>query len=212
MVSALSGLQYPNKFGRIILESLEQAVGRNSGRAVLRLAEIGRYANRLPSDDLVKGFDFAEVSSIGLALERMYGPRAGRGVALKIGSAIFDDGLRAFVALNGTVRQGSALKPDQLSLKAGLGSLAELLNNLSDQVSEVQLRNGAVVWRSLRCACCWGRIGETEPVCHIVGGLLVEAVAWISGHAEFHVEETACVAMGSDACEFVISAESIRQG
>ncbi len=72
-----TGLYYPNKFGLIIIKSLEEVMGRNGLNAILNLAGLNNYIENYPPDNLDKGFDFAELSAVGVALEEMYGPRWG---------------------------------------------------------------------------------------------------------------------------------------
>ena len=74
-----TGLYYPNKFGLIIIKSLEEVMGKNGLNAILNLGGLNNYIDNYPADNLDKGFDFAELSGIGVALEEMYGPRGGRG-------------------------------------------------------------------------------------------------------------------------------------
>ena len=80
-----SGLYYPNKFGRLTILSLEDVMGRNGVNAILNLANLPNLMENLPPDNLEKAFDFADVSAIMGALEEMYGPRGGRGLALRAG-------------------------------------------------------------------------------------------------------------------------------
>ena len=96
-----SGMYYPNKFGLITIKSLEEVMGKNGLNAILNLAGLNHYIENYPPDNLDKGFDFAELSAIGSSLEEMYGPRGGRGLALRAGRATFSDALRNFGALAG---------------------------------------------------------------------------------------------------------------
>jgi len=96
-----SGLAYPNKFGLILVRALEEVMGRNGLNAILNLGGLSHYIEHPLPDNLEKGFDFAEVAAVNLALEDMYGPRGGRGLSLRVGRAIFADGLRNFGALAG---------------------------------------------------------------------------------------------------------------
>ena len=64
-----SGLYYPNKFGMITIKSLEEVMGKNGLNAILNLAGMNNYIENYPPDNLDKGFDFAELSAIGSALE-----------------------------------------------------------------------------------------------------------------------------------------------
>ena len=55
-----AGLYYPNKFGRIMIQSLEEVMGKNGLNAILNLAGLNHYIDNYPPDNLDKGFDFAE--------------------------------------------------------------------------------------------------------------------------------------------------------
>ena len=101
-----TGLYYPNKFGLIIIKSLEEVMGKNGLNAILNLGGLNNYIENYPPDNLDKGFDFAELSAIGVALEEMYGPRGGRGLALRAGRATFSDALKNFGALAGAADLG----------------------------------------------------------------------------------------------------------
>ena len=91
-----SGLYYPNKFGLITIQSLEEVMGKNGLNAILNLAGLNHYIDNYPADNLDKGFDFSELSSLGVALEEMYGPRGGRGLALRAGRATFAEAFEEF--------------------------------------------------------------------------------------------------------------------
>ena len=82
---AKSGLYYPSKFGLLIIKALEDVMGKNGVNAILNLAGLSAYAENYPAESLEKSFDFSDVSSINIALEDMYGPRGGRGLALRAG-------------------------------------------------------------------------------------------------------------------------------
>jgi len=91
-----SGYYYPNKFALIMIKALEDVMGKNGLNAILNLANLGNLIDSYPEDNLNKEFDFSDISAINLALEEMYGPRGGRGLALRAGRATFDDALKDF--------------------------------------------------------------------------------------------------------------------
>ena len=93
-----SGLYYPNKFALITLDAFEQVMGKNGLNAILNLAHLSQLIDNYPPDNLNKEFDFAYYTAINIALEEMYGPRGGRGLALRAGRALFADALRNFGA------------------------------------------------------------------------------------------------------------------
>jgi hypothetical protein len=76
-----SGYYYPNKFALITLDGVRSVMGQNGLNAILNLAHLSNLIDNLPPDNLEKDFDFANYSSVNLALEEMYGPRGGRGFA-----------------------------------------------------------------------------------------------------------------------------------
>ncbi len=205
-----SGLYYPNKIARIILEALEDVMGKNGLNAILNLAHLSHLINNPPPDNLDKAFDFAYVSAINLALEEMYGPRGGRGLALRAGRAAFAEGLRNFGALAGVGDLAFKVLPLQAKLRIGLPAMAKIFSQMSDQVTTVEEKDHEFVYTIHRCPVCWGRAGTTDkPVCFMAVGLLQEGLKWVSGGSEFRVNESKCIAKGDDVCEFIIQKEPI---
>ena len=78
-----SGFYYPNKIARIFLMAMEEIMGKNGLNAVLNMAKQPNLIDNYPLDNLDKQFDFAQFSALNGALEEMYGPRGGRGLALR---------------------------------------------------------------------------------------------------------------------------------
>ena len=92
---------YPNRMGRIFLLSMEEVMGRNGLNALLNLINAPELIQEPPPDNLEKAFDFAYFSNLTGGLDEIYGPRGGRGLALRGGRAMFTRGLRQFGALAG---------------------------------------------------------------------------------------------------------------
>ena len=199
-----SNYYYPNKFGLIAIKALEDVMGRNGLNAILNLAGLTHYIDGYPPDNLEKAFDFAEFTALGVALEEMYGPRGGRGLALRAGRATFSDALKDFGALAGVGDLAFKVLPLQAKLRIGLPSMAKIFSQVSDQHSTVEEKDAEFIYSIHRCPVCWGRSGSDKPVCYFAAGLLQEGLKWISGGNEFRVNEARCHAMGDDVCEFVI--------
>src|SRR3989337_4473513 len=96
-----SGYFYANKFALIMIKAIEDVMGKNGLNAILNLAHLPQLIDNYPPGSLAKEFDFADVSAINQALEEMYGPRGGRGLALRAGRATNDDAFRYLGALAG---------------------------------------------------------------------------------------------------------------
>ena len=91
-----SGYFLANRLGRILLDSLNDAVGRNGLNALLNLSNLGVYVAAPPLDDLTPAFDIAVVSSLLGVLEMVYGPRGARGLAMRTGRGVFGRLLNGF--------------------------------------------------------------------------------------------------------------------
>lgn len=204
-----TGLYYPNKFGLILLKALEDVMGKNGLNAILNLANLSKYIDTYPPDNLEKAIDFAEISAIDVALEEMYGPRGGRGLSLRVGRALFADALKNFGALAGVGDLAFKVLPLAAKLRIGIPAEAKIFSQISDQHSTVEEREDVLVYTIHKCSECNGRSGMDKPVCYIAVGLLQESLKWISGGNEFRVNESRCMSTGDDVCEFIIQKEPI---
>jgi predicted hydrocarbon binding protein len=199
-----SGYYYANKISRITLKALEEVMGRNGLNAILNLAHLPHLIDNLPPDNLDREFDFADFSAVNLALEELYGARGGRGLALRAGRAAFADSLRNFGALAGVGDLAFKVLPLHSKMRIGLPAMARIFTQISDQHSTVQERENEFIYTIHRCPVCWGRHDSDRPVCFVAVGLIQEAMKWVSGGNEFRVNESRCVAMGDEVCEFVV--------
>ena len=204
-----SGYYYPNKMGRILLASMEEVMGRNGLNALLNLTEMPQFIQEPPSDNLEKQFDFANIANLTQGLDEIYGPRGGRGLALRGGRAIFSRGLKQFGALAGVGDLAFKVLPLQAKLKIGVPAVARIFSQFSDQTSRVEDFDDHFLYYIDRCSMCWGRKAD-RPICYIAVGILQESLRWVSGGLEFRIEEIECVAMGAPSCVFRIDKEPIK--
>lgn len=204
-----SGFYYPNRFALIFLGALEEIMGRNGLNAVLNMAGLPHLIDNLPPDNLEKEFDFAYFTALNQALEEMYGPRGGRGLALRAGRVLFAQALANFGALVGVSDLAFKVLPLQAKLKAGLPAMAKIFTQLSDQQTTVEDPGGEyLLYHIYRCPVCWGRKAD-RPLCFVATGLLEESLRWVSGGRTFRVDEIKCFATGDDSCSFAIYKEPI---
>jgi len=194
---------YPQRMGRIILQGMEEIIGRNGVHAVLNLASLSEYIENYPPAVSDRTLPFKLVSDLHIALEQAYGPRGGRGLALRIGRAAFAYGLREYGSQLGLTEMAFRLLPLPTKLRVGAKSFAELFNRHTDQVVRLEETDTHLLWHIERCPLCWERHSE-EPVCHLAVGLLQESLYWLSGGKIFNVEETHCIARGDSACIIAI--------
>lgn len=207
-MNALATYHYPNRMGRIILLSMEEVMGRNGVNALLKLASLSTLIENYPSDNTEPAFPFSAVSNLTEMLEQAYGPHGGRGLALRIGRACFNYGVRQYSTQLGLTEMPFRLLPLPTKLHAGASVFAELFNNFTDQRVRVEDDNGKILWHIERCPLCWERKSH-DPVCHLAVGLLQEALYWLSGGKVFNVEEKTCIAAGDETCTIVIDQSPI---
>ena len=202
-MNAITTYHYPNRMGRIILLSMEEVMGRNGVNALLKLASLPSLIENYPSDTTEPAFAFSTVSNLTEMLEQAYGPHGGRGLALRIGRACFNYGVRQYSTQLGLTQMAFRLLPLPSKLHAGASAFAELFNNFTDQRVRVEEEDGTILWHIERCPLCWERKTQ-DPVCHLAVGLLQEALYWLSGGKVFNVEEKTCIAAGDQTCTIVI--------
>jgi predicted hydrocarbon binding protein len=195
---------YPQKMGRIILLGMQEVIGRQGVASVLRLASLEALAENIPPARAERTFPFETVSQMQTALELAYGPRGGRGLALRVGRACFKYGLREYGSMLGLSEMAFRLLPLSTKLHTGARSFAELFNKHTDQRVRIEDTEGSILWHIERCPLCWGRKAK-DPVCHLAVGLLQESLYWLSGGKIVEVEEIACIARGDPACTIEIN-------
>jgi len=199
---------YPNRMGRIILLSMEEVMGQNGVNAILKLASLSPLMDAYPADNSELAFSFNTLSTITDTLEQAYGPHGGRGLALRVGRACFNYGVRQYGTQMGLTEMAFRLLPLPMKVSAGARVFAELFNTYTDQRVRVEEEDGKLLWHIDRCPLCWERNAQ-DPVCHLAVGLLQEALYWLSGGKVFNVEEQTCIASGDATCTIVIDQSPI---
>lgn len=194
---------YPNRMGRIILLSMEEVMGRNGVNALLKLASLPEFLENYPVDDTQRAFSFKILGQLTDKMEDIYGPHGGRGLALRVGRACFNYGVRQYGTQLGLTEMAFRLLPLPAKVSAGAKLFAELFNNFTDQRVRVEETDGRLLWHIERCPLCWER-SASDPVCHLAVGILQEALYWLSGGKVFSVEEQTCIAAGDATCTIVV--------
>jgi len=199
---------YTNRIVRYCLLAMEEIMGKNGLNAILNMAKLQHLIDNYPPEDMEKKFDFAEFSALIAALEEMYGPRGGRGLALRAGRAGFARGLQGFGPLIGASDLAFRVLPLGTKLKLGLPMEAGVFNQFSDQISRVEEKDDHFLYYIDRCPVCWGRKTD-KPVCYAATGLLQESLRWLSSGKEFRIDEINCIGVGDPSCVFKIYKEPI---
>jgi hypothetical protein len=199
-----SGLYYPNRIVRFVFQAMDDVMGQGGLNAVLGLGKLDRYIGNPPPDNLIKGFDFADLSALNLALEETYGVRGGRGMALRIGRAAFSGGMKTFGALAGIQDPAFRSLSRDEACRTALQALAQIFNRFSDQQSAFHQDGLSFHFIADPSPIAWGRVSE-KPVCHVLCGMITECLRWASNGHEYYVFETTCRACGDARCTFSVN-------
>lgn len=194
----------PDRMGKILLQAMEEILGRNGLNALLNLASLPDLSDRVSQHEYNQPLSFEAIGSLHTALEQFYGPHGGRGVALRIGRACFQHGLREFGDSCSLTDLSFRLLPLSTRFVRSVSMLATLFNQHSQQQIRLEDQENALLWHIERCPLCWQRSTES-PACQMAVGLLQELLYWVSGGKLYHVEETACIACGDSACTIRIA-------
>jgi predicted hydrocarbon binding protein len=194
----------PNKIGRILLLSYEEVIGQAAVIAVQRMAGVHHLIGTLPPNNLHREVKFNDLSPIHETLERIYGPRAGRGIAMKTGQVSFKYALREFGLSLGASSLAYRLLPQSKKIEKGIQTITDLFNRYSKQSVDFRKEPDSFIWEIEHCPLCWERKTES-PCCHLAIGLFQEFLFWVSGGKHFKVEEINCIATGDTHCTFHIA-------
>jgi predicted hydrocarbon binding protein len=196
------------KVGRGFLEGVQEIIGKAGVNAIFNLAHLTHLLPATGSQKFEHDLTFADLSAIQQALEELYGPRGGRGVALRSGRVFFKYFLRSFGDQMAMTSLDYRLLPTHHRVKTGLQSMAETLSDLCSLQILVKEDSQAWYWQSDHCPWCWQRHME-ECMCHFNVGMLQEYVSWAGGGKVYHVTETECIAKGGSACTIRIDKKPI---
>ena len=200
---ARSGYLHPNKAVLGQLLALEDLMGKNGVSAVLNLSGLRTWIEHYPADNLEKQVDFSDVASLQLALEEIYGVRAGRNMARRSAWP----GLQGLLSDIGALDPLRALARQHASpaerMAIAVATYAKAISQVSDQACQVGPEGAGVLLTSRPCPHCWGR-QASEAVCHAMIGALEELCTLVAGEVPWSVTETVCCATGADECRFLV--------
>jgi hypothetical protein len=167
------------------------------GREVFGPSEADRLFARL------NGAPDGGLSALHTLLQEDYGLRGGQGAALRLGRASFRGAIRAWAPAAGLDGVEFRLLPSPRRIRAVLSALGALLGGPLG--AQVALTEDAVswTWRVDYCPACRARV-SSGPDCHLLTGMLQEALTWAGAGRAYRVRETECCAAGSAACLFLI--------
>lgn len=187
-------LYIANAIMRQALMAIEEVMGEQGLKAVLRASGLEKYIDSPPPDDLEPAISFEDYARLNQAIEDFYG-RGGRGMLKRIGRASFQYGVREQPTLMGIAGVALKLMPKRQRIKFVLTNLGNALKKASpDTEFWVDDRDGKIAYCIRDCSMCAGRSSD-KPEGHLLIGSITEAVQWATGE-EMEVRETMCMCKG----------------
>ena len=161
---------------RVLLDAIEEIMGKNGTKAVLNAGGLSNYIDNYPTKSLEMEAKFSEYGALQQAVEEFYGPRGARAMLLKIGRATFQFGLKDQPAIMGLA--GIALKaiPEKNRMKLILERMAKAASERINQPSQIVEEEDAFYYVQDECPCRW-RPEHDKPCCFVSVGALMEAMA-----------------------------------
>jgi predicted hydrocarbon binding protein len=190
--------QITNRYMRHILQAIEEEMGRQSLRMVLRQAGLERYVSSLPPLNDQQVAYASELASLEQAIRTYYG-RGSRGSLNRIGSAIWRSLIEEAPLMVKVRLFSMRLRPPRERWQAVLSILAQEMRGQKGRVS-VGLQDEEIIFVDGEGDFAFGRHDETH-ICWITQGMIQEALVW-AGLQDTEVEETGCRGRGAPECRF----------
>lgn len=208
-VAEASQYTFANKMGQIVYLAMEEVIGRSGVSAILNLARLQERIDHYPPNNFDREFSFDELGQLLQALEEMYGPRSGHGLARRIGRACFQLGVKDLGPVLGVADLTFRVLPLRMKVKVGFEVLIRMFDRFSDHQVRLEESEQYFKWIIERCGLCWGRHCDS-PCCHLAVGILDEGLYWLSGGKSFYLEEESCIAAGDETCTILIGKQPLE--
>jgi len=194
----------PNDALRLFFVAIEEVMGKEGMRAVLRGAKLEKYIDNYPPKNLELGVTMAEYAAAEQAVEDFYGARGARAMLIRVGRALFNYGMKEQSAVLGLAGQALKLMPIPMTAKMKLlmDQMAAAGNKVVNQ--PVYVEEDAEAFYLVYPVCmCQYRPSHSTPVCNITVGVLSEAMKWLTDK-NFNVQEIECLNAGGTVCRFKV--------
>ncbi len=193
-----------NRMGWVVQQALEEILGKTGGTTMHDLLNLPISIKNDHSYNGDPNLPLLHISRLQAGLESAYGPRAGRGLAIRVGNASLKYALREFGSELGLTDLAFRLLPLQDKLKIATKAFAALFNTYTDQKVRLEMDERYFFWHTACCRLCWESQAE-GPSCHLAVGFLQEALFWTSGGKQFEVVENKDVFRDNDSCTILIN-------
>jgi hypothetical protein len=187
----------------VVQQAMEEILGQSGGNTMHDLLNFPAHIQNNHAHNDFPNLPLLHIGHLQAGLESAYGPRAGRGLAVRIGRACLKYALREFGPELGLTDLAFRLLPLQAKLDTVTDAFAALFYTCTDQKVRLERDKRVIYWIIERCPLCWENQNEGS-YCNLAMGFLQEAMFWASGGKYFEVAEKSYVARDDYACTIQI--------
>ncbi len=199
-----------NTLGYVTFKSCEDILGHGGVNSILTRAKLEHYIDNYPPNNLEKAFPYREYAAFMKAIDEIYGPRGGRVMGMRLGRASIINIINNSNLLTELTDITFKLMPLALKVKLGLFVFAKALNSVNEGTAELVEHPNDFHFVVRNCPTCWGRSGESTPICYADVGLLKGGLYWLTSGKEFDIREIKCHAMGDETCTYLVPKKPYR--
>jgi hypothetical protein len=193
----------PNNLMYFILARLEDLVGKNGTDAVLKYAGLDRFIGNYPPCDFNMVEPMENIYAIVRSLMDIYGENGYLSLIRGVGTQTFFAMLMELPWLL-EVEDGAM---DGLSPKEQFKLMYKTYNEKWAVAvgvhTKMEILEDQIIDSSSECTSCRG-LKATRPICiHVID--FYKGMAKYLNVEKIHIEETRCMAVGDDVCQFVMT-------
>jgi len=193
----------PNNLMHFILNRLEVVVGKNGTDTVLKYAGQGRLVDNYPPSDFNMVEPMDTLYAIVQALMDIYGENGYLALIRGVGTQTFNAMIKElpwfFEVEDGALDGLSPREKFILLYKTYI----DKWTSATGVKTHLEFQEDRIIDTSSECTSCRA-LTASKPVClHVIDFYL--GIAKHVDLKEIHIEETQCMAVGNDVCQFVIT-------
>ncbi|HEY4688804.1 MAG TPA: hypothetical protein VIK33_05795 [Anaerolineae bacterium] len=173
---------------------VEDLLKRTGQTAVLRLSGLERYIDQLPPRNDRPDIPRGDITALFAGIVSMFGEQGARGVLRRWGRAFAAKRAESHIALR-LLRIGLRLAAPETAARFALIRLLHYIDLArEDQPPALEDREDHFTLELTDCVYCIG-LGQPQPSCPAVVGLLEGLLRWVTGR-DYEVTEEALIAPG----------------
>lgn len=194
-----------NKGFLVILNGVEDVVGKGGMAALLRMANLSQYIGHYPPSDMeYGGHQVRYMSQINHALFDLYGVRGARAILQRVGRSRWKNAVEENGPLATATKLALRFLPRRRQVKLALDIASKAYGEQLNTTIRVGDEGECFFWEDAGCGNCIDWQSDV-PVCYTTTGFVAGLVGWATESEEHRVEEVACRAKGDPVCRHRIT-------